>query len=526
MDDRSRSAPDGSAGDGGAAPDTDDASDAGADARGATLAPDAVPDAAEPDAPVFEWRPPAGQKPPITPWGPPPDGRWGASPADAATIAWAAPGTQTGPSRRRFSIGSVVGRSLDTYGSEWSLFLFIGLPYALVFGIGTVADPLVWPSTLVGILLGLVTTGVATLIAADLWTGGSATVGSALARTVRRLVPLVLSFTLLMLAAGLIGAGVTVVAGVALGLLGPLGVLVTVVVVPAGILALIVLLIRTTLVGPAVLLEGHGPLGGLKRSWALTRGSTWRLFGLLLLFGLIVSIASAGSGTLSSYAVDRWIAGLGLALGTLIVAPLYAIPTTLVFLDLGGRRGRTAPGTGPAGPSELAAVTSGPSASPGPSASTGLAGTPDPRIRVGRGRWIAMGIVIGIGVVLAVAGGAAVEGSGGLAVVPDRGRILAGHSFNLFDPCRPGDLATTFDADDEIRLGGYFLEAVPIGEAARLRFLLDGEELLDEPIEGTGFVPLECWFEPEAVVDLPPGAYRVVVSYEGRTIAEGGFAVE
>jgi hypothetical protein len=351
---------------------------------------------------------------------------------------------------------------------------------------------------------------------------------------VRRLGPLVVSLVLLMLVAGVIGGATAVIAGVALGVLGPLGILVSIVVVPTGVIALVVLLARTTLAGPAILLEGHGPIAGLRRSWAMTRGHTWRLLGLLLVVGLIASIASAGSGYLGSYSVDRWVAALGLVLGTLVVAPLYGIPTALVFLDLGGAGGApvaAAPSAGgaPVGGSPVAPAPAAAASAPaGPAAAASAAAAPaaiEPRIRVGRGRWVAMGIIIGIGIVLAVVGGAAADGSGGLAYVPDRGKILAGGSFNLFEPCRPDDVATTFSPDDEIRVGGYFSEAIPADKAGRLRFFLDGEELVDEPLEAS-FIPLDCWFEPEALVDLPPGAYRIEIVYEGRTIAEGGFRVD
>jgi hypothetical protein len=49
---------------------------------------------------------------------------------------------------------------------------------------------------------------------------------------------------------------------------------------------------------PAVLAEGIGPLKGLGRSWALTRGSWWRLFGTLLLVYLLQAVISGALGVL------------------------------------------------------------------------------------------------------------------------------------------------------------------------------------------------------------------------------------
>jgi hypothetical protein len=49
---------------------------------------------------------------------------------------------------------------------------------------------------------------------------------------------------------------------------------------------------------PAVLAEGIGPLRGLGRSWTLTRGSWWRLFGTLLLVYLLQAVISGALGVL------------------------------------------------------------------------------------------------------------------------------------------------------------------------------------------------------------------------------------
>jgi hypothetical protein len=49
---------------------------------------------------------------------------------------------------------------------------------------------------------------------------------------------------------------------------------------------------------PALLAEGIGPLKGLGRSWALTRGSWWRLFGTLLLVYLLQAVISGALGVL------------------------------------------------------------------------------------------------------------------------------------------------------------------------------------------------------------------------------------
>lgn len=49
---------------------------------------------------------------------------------------------------------------------------------------------------------------------------------------------------------------------------------------------------------PALLAEGIGPLKGLGRSWTLTRGNWWRLFGTLLLVYLLQAAISTALGAL------------------------------------------------------------------------------------------------------------------------------------------------------------------------------------------------------------------------------------
>ena len=48
-----------------------------------------------------------------------------------------------------------------------------------------------------------------------------------------------------------------------------------------------------SLAPPALLLENRGVVESMRRSWALSKGSIWRVFGILLLTTIIVSIASA-----------------------------------------------------------------------------------------------------------------------------------------------------------------------------------------------------------------------------------------
>ena len=84
------------------------------------------------------------------------------------------------------------------------------------------------------------------------------------------------------------------------------------------------LVVRLSLAPAALMLENTGVVEGIGRSWALTRGSFWRVLGILVLAGLITGLVT---GTLSF--------GLGLVLGVVPVGlpaaqPLVSAVTVLL----------------------------------------------------------------------------------------------------------------------------------------------------------------------------------------------------
>jgi hypothetical protein len=64
-------------------------------------------------------------------------------------------------------------------------------------------------------------------------------------------------------------------------------------IVPLGVLAIYVF-VRLSVMVPALMVEGVGPVQALKRSWALINNSWWRTVGLLLLLGLLNYVISEG----------------------------------------------------------------------------------------------------------------------------------------------------------------------------------------------------------------------------------------
>jgi hypothetical protein len=106
-----------------------------------------------------------------------------------------------------------------------------------------------------------------------------------------------------------------------------------------------IVLVRTTVAPQAIVLERKSGWAGLGRSSALTRGSSWRIFGIRLLLWLISSIAAAVITLPVTAAVG------GTALGTqqvvgqaaqavvaVFVAPITLVTLTLLYYDLRIRR--------------------------------------------------------------------------------------------------------------------------------------------------------------------------------------------
>lgn len=102
--------------------------------------------------------------------------------------------------------------------------------------------------------------------------------------------------------------------------------------------------IRLLLVPQAIAIEKLGPLRAIRRSWQLTRGQFWRLFGIYLLSSLLISIATNMVSTVFSFAAlmvsaANQEAGLvaavvASAVTTAVLSlPLTTAVTTLLYVD-------------------------------------------------------------------------------------------------------------------------------------------------------------------------------------------------
>jgi Membrane domain of glycerophosphoryl diester phosphodiesterase len=128
----------------------------------------------------------------------------------------------------------------------------------------------------------------------------------------------------------------------------------------AGIAAACVTLwfsIMFSLAVPVVVLEREGPVSALARSWRLVRRSFWRVFGILLLAGIVVAVAglvlqlpftlleaiAGGSGGVFGLTASRSvlaviIGGVGSIVAGAVTRPISAGVTVLLYLDMRMRK--------------------------------------------------------------------------------------------------------------------------------------------------------------------------------------------
>jgi hypothetical protein len=123
------------------------------------------------------------------------------------------------------------------------------------------------------------------------------------------------------------------------------------------IVVLVLLLTRWSLAAPALVLENASVTTAMRRSWRIVRGSTWRVFGILLLAGIIVNIGQAvvtvpvgllaglpAAGLDSPYEslpitfAQLLISGVGTIVAGAVFYPFSAAVSALLYIDLRMRR--------------------------------------------------------------------------------------------------------------------------------------------------------------------------------------------
>jgi hypothetical protein len=436
------------------------------------------------------------------------DGTVDDAPAPPPVIGWDTgvqwetvdPAAGSPPEPPILHVGSVVRRSIDLFLQNVDVFVVLGLPGALVAAIGSVLysapPPDAWVFLLavffqvaVSLVLGL-----AMIIAADeLRAGRALGFGPVVGRALGRAIVAFLSALAELLALfGLVVIGAILLSIVVLAGSGPLAVVVIglLLIAPA-----IYVELRWSLATVAIALEPVGPIQALGRSRKVTKGSLWRITGVFVLLALMTAPLTIGISFLSFVTGGSWAAILLTLLAGLATVPIFTIASTTVFGDLTGRP-------------EVAPT----------SAQAPLA------------RSIFVTVIVAFGVLaLAVSIpriGPAFERLA-LTGVPlaDRGRILTGTTPNPANPCRPLDVRTSFTTSDSIYIGGYFTRPVPAGQAATVQVYANGA-LVNSAQLASPAGAVACYYERNPIVGGSPGTYRLVISLNGETIAEGAFSIQ
>ena len=287
------------------------------------------------------------------------------------------PGQQLTPDQATHLVGRIVAVALPAFGLSILLTIIV-------------------QAILAGLLAPIIARGVSgqQISAADAW------------RITRPRLPSLLLATLLVLLAGL---GPVLIVGVILGiaLLAGAPAAVYGAIVLLGLAALVLTIWLSTmlsLVTPVVVLENERPVRALARSWRLVRRSFWRVFGITLLAGIIVTVAGGILQlpfTFFGAVLGRGIGGTvilvigAIAAGT-VTRPITAGVTVLLYVDMRMRKEgldlalRTASGSGQPGSGlpgsggplgdDFATVWRPPSAGPvpAPGAPPTAAGAPPP----------------------------------------------------------------------------------------------------------------------------------------------------
>ena len=190
--------------------------------------------------------------------------------------------------------------------------------------------------------------------------GRIATPGEVWERTRGRILPLIgqtLLITLITLVADIIIAiiGIALIAIVTSFIMGSdpgVGAIIAALLVAFALavllfFAVVFLIVRLSLAPAALMLENTGVVEGIGRSWALTRGSFWRVLGILVLAGLITGIVNGmlsfglglifGVVALGLPAAQPLVTALTMLLTSVLsalVLPFTAAVTALTYIDL------------------------------------------------------------------------------------------------------------------------------------------------------------------------------------------------
>ena len=127
----------------------------------------------------------------------------------------------------------------------------------------------------------------------------------------------------------LIGAGILAGLGIGLGFVF--------LIVPG-----LILLTIWAVIAPAIVVERQGVLSAFGRSLELVRGNAWQVFGVIVIFFLILLVVGFVFGVIGAVAgtVGRLILEF---IGSVLTAPLVALAAAVLYFNLRAAKGETAP---------------------------------------------------------------------------------------------------------------------------------------------------------------------------------------
>jgi len=240
------------------------------------------------------------------------------------------------------NIGDILGDTFRIYGRNfWKLLAIAAIVLGvlgvigIIAGIGLLSLVMTWGGweALTGsIIVGLIILVVANILGGILM--GGALIHAVSEQYLRQTISIGQAYGFAWRRLGaMIGAGV--LAFLAIGGIIAVSVLVAIffpvgwILVVVGSCASIYLMVSWIFIFPAALLEGLGPTAALSRSYGLVKNNWWRVLGITLVVGLISGAISAILGIIPV---------VGAIIGSILVTPIYAIASTLLYYDLRVRK--------------------------------------------------------------------------------------------------------------------------------------------------------------------------------------------
>lgn len=196
-------------------------------------------------------------------------------------------------------------------------------------------------SVVLGLLATVVVTGALTWFIAEFYVGRLPKAGAALSFALKRTPATIGSYIVATI--GAVIAGIPAIALLIVGALMKLAAVVVVAII-AWLLIFLWFFIRVSTAVPAIIVEKLGPIASVKRSFRLTKGCWWKVFGSLIvtsfLTGIVAQVLSTViNGILGLLGGDNkgfefiWIALAG-TVSTAVTTPVAAAMAVLMYLEL------------------------------------------------------------------------------------------------------------------------------------------------------------------------------------------------